>query len=99
MELRHIEPGALELRRKERGALELRTGEERLLRPCKLEVGTIEDRIIKINMTNIGILQARTRQIAPREGQSGDPPLRIGRALVFLDDMRELCVVDQIFPM
>jgi hypothetical protein len=69
-----VERGALELCEDERGALELREAEARLLRPSIKEDGTIEDRMRKINMTNIGPAQVRARQIAPFEG--GDKPQR-----------------------
>ena len=42
--------------------------EVRLLRPCIVEVGTIEDRPRKINMPNVGAFQVGARQISSREG-------------------------------
>jgi hypothetical protein len=69
LELRVVERGALELGAVEEGALELRGVEVRLRRPCCAEVGTIEDRIRKINMTNIGQYQVRGRPIAARKGK------------------------------
>jgi hypothetical protein len=63
LKLRVAERGTLELRAAEEGALELRIVEVRLLGPCKVEVGMIEYRMRKINMTNIGRGQVRARQM------------------------------------
>jgi hypothetical protein len=58
---RVVEGGALELRTVEQGALEVRAVELRLHRPCIAKVGTIEDRIRKISVTNVGALQVGAR--------------------------------------